>query len=167
MSELMLCGIESESIVDGPGFRYVIFTQGCPHNCKGCHNPQTHPFEGGFKADIDLILSAFDENPLLCGITFSGGEPFCQASELLPLARAVRAKNKGVMSYSGYTLEELLKLSEENPDIMELLKLCDLLVDGRYVEEQRDLTLRFRGSRNQRVINMGEYFKTGEIKLYE
>lgn len=163
----MLCGVETESIVDGPGFRYVIFTQGCPHRCKGCHNPQTHPFEGGFEADTDSILSAFTENPLLCGITFSGGEPFCQASALIPLARAVKDMKKSVMSYSGYTLEELVDLSEKNADILELLKLCDLLVDGKYIEEQRDLTLRFRGSRNQRVIDLKEYFKTGNIKLCE
>lgn len=163
----MLCGVETESIVDGPGFRYVIFTQGCPHGCKGCHNPQTHPFEGGFEADTDSILSAFDENPLLCGITFSGGEPFCQAQALVPLAKAVKNKKKGVMAYSGYTLEELIKLSEKEPAVMELLKLCDILVDGRYIEQQRDLTLRFRGSRNQRVIDMKKYFETGEIKSYE
>lgn len=163
----MLCGVEPESIVDGPGFRYVIFTQGCPHHCKGCHNPQTNPFEGGFEADIDGIVSAFTENPLLSGITFSGGEPFCQAQALLPLAKAIKGMKKTVMSYSGYTLEELLKMSESNPAIMELLELCDLLVDGRYIEEQRDLTLRFRGSRNQRVINLKEFFKTGEIRQYE
>ena len=163
----MLCGVEPESIVDGPGFRYVIFTQGCPHHCKGCHNPQTHPFEGGFEADIDSIISAFNENPLLSGITFSGGEPFCQAPQLLPLAQAVKKINKGVMAYSGYTLEELIALSEKIPEVLQLLKLCDILVDGKYIEEQRDLTLRFRGSRNQRVINLKEYFKTGEIKYYE
>lgn len=163
----MLCGIETESIVDGPGFRYVIFTQGCPHNCKGCHNPQTHPFEGGFEANIESILSAFAENPLLCGITFSGGEPFCQAQALIPLAEAVKNMKKSVMAYTGYTLEELLKMSKQTPSITELLKLCDILVDGRYIEEQRDLTLRFKGSRNQRVIDMKKYFETGEIKEYE
>lgn len=163
----MLSGIEPESIVDGPGFRYVIFTQGCPHHCPGCHNPQTHPFEGGFEADFESILSAFDDNPILCGITFSGGEPFCQAEPLVRLAKAVKAKNKSVMSYSGYKLEELLKLSQTKPEILELLKLCDLLVDGKYIQQQRDLTLRFRGSSNQRVIDMKKYFETGEIEEYD
>ncbi len=164
----MLSGIEQESIVDGPGFRYVVFTQGCPHNCEGCHNPQTHPFEGGFEANTDEILSQIAQNPLLSGITLSGGEPFCQAQALIPLAKAVKAFNKNVMAYSGYTLEQLENISQTNPYVDELLHLCDILVDGRFVLSQRDLTLRFRGSRNQRIIDLKEYFKSGTIKtLYE
>ena len=84
---LRLSGVISESIVDGPGFRYVVFTQGCPHGCPGCHNPQTHDFNGGTLIDPLTLLPEIDENPLLAGVTFSGGEPFCQPEALLPLAR--------------------------------------------------------------------------------
>lgn len=167
MADLMLCGIEPESIVDGPGFRYVIFTQGCPHHCKGCHNPQTHPFTGGFKADIGKIISEIKENPLLSGVTLSGGEPFCQAEALVPLAKEVKAMKKNVIAYSGYTLDQLEKMSGDTPAIGELLRLCDMLVDGKFIEEQRDLTLKFRGSRNQRIIVLKNYFENGEIKLYD
>jgi len=149
-SEIRISGIVEESIVDGPGFRYVVFTQGCPHHCPGCHNPQTHPFEGGTMMDIDDIFKAFCENPLLSGITFSGGEPFCQPKPLYELAVKVHKKGKTVMTYTGYTLEQL----EEMHDIWvkKLLSVSDILVDGPYVEELRDLDLQFRGSSNQRIL---------------
>lgn len=152
VSDLMLSGIEPESIVDGPGFRYVIFTQGCPHHCPGCHNPQTHPFSGGTRADISAILREIREDPLLQGVTFSGGEPFCQPEPLCEIARGVKAMGKDVTAYSGYTLEQLTEKGKEDPAVLELLRLCDLLIDGPYLEEQRDLTLLYRGSRNQRLI---------------
>lgn len=149
-SKIRISGIVEESIVDGPGIRYVVFTQGCPHDCKGCHNPQTHPFEGGKIVDIQEIFDAFCENPLLSGITFSGGEPFCQPKPLYELGKMIKQKGKTVMVYSGYTLEQL----EEMDDIWVkmLLSIADILVDGPYVEELRDLTLQFRGSSNQRVL---------------
>lgn len=149
-SKIRVSGIVEESIVDGPGFRYVVFTQGCPHHCKGCHNPQTHPFEGGQWMDIDAIFQAFCENPLLSGITFSGGEPFCQPKPLYELAVKVKKYGKTVMTYSGYTLEELEKM--EDIWVKKLLLSTDILVDGPYIEEQRDLTLQYRGSANQRVL---------------
>lgn len=150
--ELRLSGIVEESIVDGEGIRFVVFTQGCPHHCPGCHNPQTHPFEGGFAGDIPDILRRMEENPLLQGLTISGGEPFCQPEALLPLAQGTRAQGKDVTIYSGYTLEQLLEMARERPAIGELLRACDVLVDGPYVESLRDLTLTFRGSSNQRVL---------------
>lgn len=153
-SNLRISGIVSESIVDGPGFRYVIFTQGCPHHCPGCHNPQTHSFEGGFEADIPAMLEEIRQDPLLDGVTFSGGEPFCQPEALLPIAKAVKEMGKTIFVYSGYTLEQLLDLSKERPAILELLRLCDTLVDGPYVESLRDLDLEFRGSSNQRLIDL-------------
>ena len=138
-SDLRLSGIIDESIVDGPGIRYVIFTQGCPHHCPGCHNPQTHDFSGGFNADIP-------------------GEPFCQAEALIPLVKEVRKMGKTVFVYSGYTLEQLLELGKAKPEVIELLKLCDTLVDGPYVEALRDLDLEFRGSSNQRLIDLHTIF---------
>ncbi len=151
---LRLSGVISESIVDGPGFRYVVFTQGCPHGCPGCHNPQTHDFNGGTLIDPLTLLPEIDENPLLAGVTFSGGEPFCQPEALLPLAREIKARGLHLLIFSGYTYEQLqdLKASSEATD--QLLRLCDTLIDGPYLEEQRDLTLQFRGSANQRVLQL-------------
>ncbi len=151
---LRLSGLTPESIVDGPGLRYVVFTQGCPHRCPGCQNPQTHPFEGGFEADIDQIVREVAEDPLLQGVTFSGGEPFAQPEALCPLAERLRALGKDIMVYSGYTLEQLLELAKTRPAVGRLLSLCDILVDGPYLEEQRDLDLLFRGSANQRIIDL-------------
>ena len=153
-SDLRISGVEPESIVDGPGFRYVIFTQGCPHHCPGCHNPQTHDFAGGKLADIPAILAEVQSDPLLQGVTFSGGEPFCQPAPLCAIARAVKGMGKDLVVYSGYTLEQLLEWGKEDPAVLELLRLCDTLIDGPYIEAQRDLTLRYRGSANQRVIDL-------------
>ena len=153
-SNLRISGIVPESIVDGPGFRYVIFTQGCPHHCPGCHNPQTHSFGGGYDADIPAMLEEIRQDPLLDGVTFSGGEPFCQPEALVPIAKAVKQMGKTIFAYTGYTLEELLDLAKGRPAILELLRLCDTLVDGPYVEALRDLDLEFRGSSNQRMIDL-------------
>lgn len=153
-SDLRISGVEPESIVDGPGFRYVIFTQGCPHHCPGCHNPQTHDFAGGKVADIPAILAEIQSDPLLQGVTFSGGEPFCQPAPLCAIARAVKGMGKDLVVYSGYTLEQLLERGKEDPAVLELLHLCDTLIDGPYIQAQRDLTLRYRGSANQRVIDL-------------
>ena len=146
--ELRLSGLVEESIVDGPGLRYVVFVQGCPHHCKGCHNPQTHSFTDGYVESIDYIFQEYRKNPLLSGITFSGGEP------LAALGRMVRATGGHVMTYTGYVYEDLLKMAEEDPAIRKLLDVTNVLVDGPYVEELRDLTLEFRGSSNQRLINL-------------
>lgn len=150
--QIRLAGVVRESIVDGPGIRYTIFTQGCPHGCKGCHNPETHDFNGGYFESVDSIFEDFRRNPMLTGITFSGGEPMCQPKPLLALAKKVVEAKKDVVIFTGYTLERLVEMSEEQPEIRELLLLCRLLVDGPYVESLRDLTLRFRGSSNQRLI---------------
>ncbi len=155
-SKLRISGIEPESIVDGPGFRYTIFVQGCPHGCHGCHNPDTHPFDGGRLVALPELLKSFDENPLLAGMTFSGGEPFCQPGPLADLADEVHARGKDVVIYSGYTLEELRALAVKDPAVKRLLLCCDLLIDGPYVEAQRNLTLLFRGSANQRMISREE-----------
>ncbi len=156
---LRLSGVISESIVDGPGFRYVVFTQGCPHGCPGCHNPQTHDFNGGTLIDPLTLLPEIDENPLLAGVTFSGGEPFVQPEALLPLAREIKARGLHLLIFSGYTYEQLTDLMTTREAIGELLKLCDTLIDGPFLLEQRDLTLQFRGSANQRVLQL----KNGQI----
>ncbi|MDO4261357.1 MAG: anaerobic ribonucleoside-triphosphate reductase activating protein [Eubacteriales bacterium] len=162
--KLRIAGTVQDSIVDGPGIRYVIFTQGCPHHCPGCHNPQTHDFAGGREADIQELLEQIFGNPVLSGVTLSGGEPFCQAEALLPVAEAVKARGKHLTVYTGYVLEELLKM--EDRGVQRLLELTDLLVDGPFLLEKRDLTLPYRGSENQRVIDMGKSRAAGRLVLY-
>ncbi len=158
---LRIAGVIDESIVDGPGIRFVIFTQGCPHHCPGCHNPQTHSFTGGEEVSVSELLSRVQENPLLSGVTLSGGEPFCQPKPLAELARALHQAGKHVMAYTGYTWEQLLRM--DDPDVHALLEQCDVLVDGPFLQEERDLSLRFRGSRNQRLIDVPQSLRTGTV----
>lgn len=141
---IRIAGIAQDSIVDGEGIRLTIFVQGCPHHCPGCHNPETHDFNGGRDIDTADIIAMMDANPLLDGVTLSGGEPFCQPEACIEIAAAAHLKGLNVWCYTGYTLEEL----EGHP----LLDEVDVLVDGRYMEEQRTLELPFRGSRNQRIV---------------
>ena len=152
--QLRINGLVEESIVDGPGLRYTVFTQGCPHHCPGCHNPQTHDPLGGRLIALSEIIDSIADNPLLSGITLSGGEPFMQAETCAELARRVHALGKNVLTYSGYTLEKLQEMAQSNSGIAALLAETDILIDGPYLQEQRDLTLDFRGSRNQRIINL-------------
>lgn len=154
VSELRLSGLVEESIVDGSGLRFVVFVQGCPHHCEGCHNPQTHSFHDGYIENIDYIFQQYRQNPLLTGITFSGGEPFCQPEPLAALGRMVRAVGGNVITYTGYVYEDLLKMAQDNPGIGKLLSVTNQLIDGPYVESLKDLTLPFRGSSNQRIITL-------------
>lgn len=163
--DLRISGIEPESIVDGKGFRYVIFTQGCPHDCPGCHNPQTHDFNGGKWADVQDLFLEIIENPLLKGVTFSGGEPFCQPKPLLALAKLIHTRKLDLTIFTGYTYEELPELHDADVDA--LLDETDVLIDGRFVLAQKDLTLCFRGSRNQRIIDMVQTRRTGHLVLDE
>ena len=162
---LRIAGILDESVVDGDGVRLTVFVQGCAHRCRGCQNPETQPMEGGHIIDTAKILAEVAENPLLTGVTFSGGEPFLQPAPLAELAKAIHQRGLDVWSYSGYTLEELQERAEKDKATRALLKELDVLVDGPYEEDQRDLTLHFRGSRNQRVIDMKKTSATGRVVL--
>ena len=162
--KLRIAGTVNDSIVDGPGIRYTIFTQGCPHHCPGCHNPQTHDFAGGQDADMEKILEEIFNNPILSGVTFSGGEPFCQAEALVPIAEAIKEKGKHLMIYTGYLLEHLQKM--ENAGVQRLLELADVIVDGPFILAEKNLTLSYRGRENQRVIDMVKTRKSGEVVLY-
>lgn len=162
---IRVCGIEPESIVDGPGFRYVLFVQGCHHHCEGCHNPESWSFDMGEDMTVNEIYNEIKNNPHLTGVTFSGGEPFEQVPALLELAKLIKKDGLHLMSYSGYTIEELQAKKDKKTD--KLLSLLDILVDGRYVQELRNLTLIYRGSENQRVIDMNKTREQGEIVLYE
>lgn len=156
---LRVSGIVEESGVDGPGIRYTIFVQGCKHNCKGCHNPQTHDLSGGELVDIDDIYQAIQSNHLLDGVTFSGGEPFLQVPVLSILGRQLKESGYHIIAYTGYKVEALLQDEEKLP----LLKVIDLLVDSPFILEERTLELKFRGSRNQRVIDVPKTLKTKQI----
>ena len=163
MKELRLAGVIRESIVDGPGMRMTIFTQGCPHNCEGCHNPQTHSFDGGYISHPENILKAIDADPILKGVTFSGGEPFMQAEALAMLAEEIHKRGLKVLSYTGFTYEELLQSFEKHPDREKLLRQCDYLIDGRFVLALRSLDLKFRGSSNQRIIDVKKSLESGKV----
>lgn len=164
---IRIAGVVRESIVDGPGLRFVVFCQGCPHNCKGCHNPITHDFEGGYDCNIDKILKAIDENPLLDGVTFSGGEPVCQSSNFLSLAKELVKRELNILMFTGYTFDQVIKMAENDKDLKELLSLLDIMIDGPYIESERDLTLQFRGSKNQRILDMKKSLATGIPIDYE
>ena len=163
-AELRLAGIVRESIVDGPGLRLAVFAQGCPHKCNGCHNPKTHPFEGGSEYTVGQILDMAMANPLLDGLTLSGGEPFAQAAAFGGLARGARARGLSVWTYTGYVWEDLAGIKGEKQEGIELLlRNTDVLVDGRYEESKRDYTLRFRGSSNQRMIDVAKSLEGGKV----
>lgn len=151
--EIRIAGIEPESIVDGPGLRYVIFSQGCTHNCPGCHNPETHSFYGGTVDETSRIVDEIMENPLLSGVTFSGGDPFSQPEPFIDIAERLRGKGLGIWCYTGYTFEELRENGTESQK--KLLSLIDTLVDGRFVLSRRTLSIPFVGSSNQRVLDLG------------
>ena len=157
MSEISVAGIVNDSITDGPGLRLTLFVQGCPRRCPGCHNPQTQPFEGGTPMEPEEIFRKISQNPLLSGVTFSGGEPFCQAEALLPLARKLKEAGYELAVYTGYLWEELL----EDPVKRELLAFVDTLVDGPFLLAERDLSLRFRGSKNQRILDVQASLQAG------
>lgn len=147
---MRIAGIVQDSIVDGEGIRLTVFVQGCPHACPGCHNPETHDFNGGRMVDTSEIIAMLDVNPLLDGVTLSGGEPFCQSEKCKIIADAAHERGLNVWCYTGYTCDELMKFGD--PYDIALLGSIDVLVDGRYMQEQRTLELPFRGSRNQRII---------------
>ena len=148
---LNLSGIVQDSIVDGPGFRTTIFCQGCPHHCPGCHNPETWDFGCGTDVPVEDLVDVVRSNPLCRGVTFSGGEPFAQAAGFAKLAQLLKERGYEVASYSGYTFEELLNGSD---DQKELLASIDILIDGPFLLAQKSLEVPFRGSRNQRILDV-------------
>ena len=155
---LDLSGIVSDSIVDGPGIRTTIFSQGCPHHCPGCHNPETWAFGCGTRIPVEAVVEIVESNPLCRGVTFSGGEPFAQAEGFARLARVLKEKGYEIASYSGYTFEELLRGSEAQK---ELLRSIDILIDGRFILAQKSLEIAFRGSRNQRILDIKKSLAEG------
>ncbi len=165
--EIRIAGTVEDSIVDGPGLRFVVFTQGCPHHCDGCHNPETHDFASGKVTTTDALFEQCMENPLCSGVTFSGGEPFCQAEALYELGSRFKSAGKHLMCYSGWTFEELLAKAQREESVGKLLSIADVLVDGKFDISKRSLSLQYRGSSNQRLINVQESLKTGTMVVYD
>lgn len=157
-----------DSIVDGPGLRAVVWTQGCVHNCKGCHNPQTHDICGGYEIDSKEIIFQINKLRLHRGITLSGGEPFMQSEALIDIAKESKKCNLDVWVYTGYTYEELI--DKKNPSYfnnINLLRNIDVLVDGRFIESKKDISLKFRGSQNQRIIDVKKSLENKKIYLHK
>ncbi len=161
--KIRIAGVVKESVVDGPGLRAVVFFQGCPHRCPGCHNPQTWDDEGGYLLSLEEVWSSLAYHPLLAGITLSGGEPLLQPAAARALAGMARARGGNVVLYTGYRWEEITGFA--TGEIRELLCLVDLLIDGPFLLEEK-AELPFRGSRNQRVIDVQASLKTGRVTLW-
>ena len=161
--KIRIAGRVVDSIVDGPGMRYALFTQGCPRACPGCHNPQTHDPKGGFETTTEEILKEIDSNPLLDGVTFSGGDPFMQPKPLVELAKELKKSNLNVITYTGYRWEELVDAND--PDWNALIQASDVIVDGPFVQSLHDWKLKYTGSSNQRIIDVKRTLTQGERVL--
>ena len=162
-----LAGIAYESLVNGPGMRRVFFAQGCKHNCEGCFNPETHDFSGGEEKNMDDLIKDVLKNKMIKGITFSGGDPIEQAGKFSYMAKAFKDSGLNIWCYTGYIFEELLRKRKEDKGIEELLNNVDVLVDGRFEINNKKDGLRFKGSMNQRIINVEESLNSGNIVTLE
>jgi len=162
---MKIASTTSGSIVDGPGLRFTVFVQGCVHHCPGCHNPETHSFDGGYEISVDELANQLLSDPLTVGLTLSGGDPMEQAAECARLAAIARKSGMTVWTYTGYTYEALL--TQGDPDKLALLDQTDVLVDGPFVQAQKSYELLYRGSRNQRLIDLNAVRKTGQLSLWQ
>ncbi|MEO2603569.1 anaerobic ribonucleoside-triphosphate reductase activating protein [Clostridium butyricum] len=165
--DIRLSGIAYESLVNGPGIRRVFFSQGCKHNCKGCFNPDTHDFNGGENRNMDELIESVLDNPMIKGVTFSGGDPLEQAEKFAYMAKAFKNNNLNVWCYTGYTYEYIREHKDENNGWNELLNNIDVLVDGKFEEENIQEGLKFRGSTNQRIIDIKESLNHGKIVILD
>ena len=161
--DIRIAGVVDDSIVDGPGFRMAVFTQGCRHACPGCHNPESHDFAGGHVESVASLIARMAANPLLDGLTLSGGDPFEQCAPCRALAEGARALGLTVWAYTGYTWDQLMA----RDDLRALAEVCDVVVDGRFELSERTLELRFRGSRNQHLIDVQRSLAAGGAVEYE
>jgi len=160
---LQLAGFKEESIVDGPGIRATAYFQGCPHHCPGCHNPETHDPQGGLRIPLEELVGMINKNHGITGVTFSGGEPFLQASAAAVLASQVSSLGLNLVVYSGYTYEKLRAAGQLDSSIRQLLEAAWLLIDGPYLKNKQDLNLPYRGSRNQRIIDLKKTLSEGIV----
>ncbi len=154
--------ITYSSAVDGTGFRDVLFVNYCPHRCEGCHNQQTWDVENGKDMTVTEVFECLTKSSIT-NVTFSGGEPFCQPKALKNLAEMIKNAGKTIWVYSGYTYEQIVA----DEDKKALLMLCDVLVDGRYIKEEAKLNMRFKGSENQRIIDVKKSIEQEKIVLFD
>ena len=164
MEVRLAASMQPDSFIDGKGIRTVIWFQGCLHNCVGCHNPETHDLNGGFSVNIDNILKEIKELKYQDGITLSGGDPFFQPEAALKISKYAHSLSLNVWAYTGYTFETLNSLNDAKK---ELLKDIDVLVDGKFVLDKKSLNCKFRGSTNQRIIDVKKSLKEGKVIEYE
>jgi len=161
-----LAGFYDESISNGLGWRAVVFVSGCPHHCVGCQNKIAQDFNYGKKFDKEELIQKMKENSILKGVTLSGGEPLCKENvpEILDFIKTIRKEipNFNIWCYTGYTIEELINRNDD--ELNECLKEIDVLVDGRFIQEKKEPGLKFRGSSNQRIIDVNESMKAKVIK---
>jgi anaerobic ribonucleoside-triphosphate reductase activating protein len=161
--KIRVAGIERESVVDGPGLRFVLFVQGCSRRCPGCHNPDTWDFDSGQEMDTDEILEQIKITRLIKGVTLSGGEPFEQAAACALLAERIKGMGLDIVTYAGYTFEELKSKALDDVNVKRLLEATDILVDGSFIAGERDWDATFRGSRNQRLVLVRQSLAEGEV----
>lgn len=161
---IRIAGVVNDSIVDGPGLRFSVFTQGCSHHCPGCHNPETHDPQGGHDEDTEALIAKMKKNPLLSGLTLTGGDPLEQSAPCLELAKAAHALGRNVWAYTGYTWEQLLERND--PDQTALLREVDVLVDGPFILAERSLELDYRGSKNQRLIDVSASLRENRVVIW-
>lgn len=167
--KLAIDKIQKDSIVDGEGIRSVIWTQGCRHNCLGCHNPETHTFHKGINVDVELLKEKISKLEGQDGVTFSGGDPMEQPEACAELSKHCKKVGLNVWCYTGYTFEELLEKAKINPAIIDFLNNIDVLVDGKFILSEKSYDVVFRGSKNQRLIDVPNSLKnnkTIEIDKY-
>ena len=155
--------LQPDSVVDGEGIRTVIWTQGCPHKCRGCHNPSTHDFEDGLLVDVEEVKKKLAKIKYQNGITFSGGDPLCQPEACLEIANFAKSIGINVWCYTGYTYEQLMIMSKSKKSILNFLKTVDVLIDGRFILEEKSLNIAFRGSKNQRIIDVQKSLKENKV----
>ena len=162
--------IQSDSIVDGEGIRAVVWMQGCSHNCMGCQNPSTHDFKGGYLEDIENIKEELNGLAGHNGITLSGGDPMFQVDASLEIAKYAKSIGLNVWCYTGYTFEQLLDIAKKNSNMKELLKNIDVIVDGKFIMDLLSYEAIFRGSKNQRIIDVASSLKSKkavEVEKYK
>lgn len=164
---IRLSGIIYESLVNGPGMRRVFFAQGCKHNCQGCFNPDTHDFNGGQDKNMDELILDTIENPMIKGVTFSGGDPLEQAEEFAYMAKIFKEHGLDIWSYTGYTYEFILENQYNNPGWSEFINNIDVLVDGKFEKDRAIGGLKFRGSSNQRIIDVKNSLISNEVVVLD
>ena len=164
-THIRVFGTESDSIVDGPGLRCAIFTQGCTHGCPGCHNPDSHALEGGQERSIAELVEGICQNPMTQGVTLSGGDPFDQVQASAELARQIKERGYNLWTYTGYLYEDLE--ASDDPAVRQLLDCTDVLVDGPFVQSRASYDLEWRGSSNQRLVDVKRSRAQGKVVLWQ